>query len=310
MFTVGGGRVVSGWQRRNAVTIDTEDIAFRKALEPLERRARPPPVRPQSGLPHLKRPQRPVVRGPIDRTASSSTSKVVNPAPNEETRHRIVVDFDIPFLSSGKVYAASSYLGKGWLYELLSIVTGTPLSHPPSAVEVDGHMLSSVSSALDYTAFLPYACDSFAKVLNDPLAMSHEAFTSWNGDMHAVCSLVSWIVASAPGDDGHLIRAVSLEYTGSLIARIDTALEDSGDRARSLCPSILCLYWFAIELLVRACCNVVGIEEDLSMAISARITGMANRLLQVGLQATVSYVTNNEHLDDFFLYPCVAELWI
>src|SRR5712675_794493 len=46
------------------------------------------------------------------------------------------------------------------------------------------------------------------------------------------------------------------------------------------------------------------------MAISARITGMANRLLQVGLQATVSYVTNNEHLDDFFLYPCVAELWI
>ncbi|KAH9956970.1 Mus7/MMS22 family-domain-containing protein [Russula dissimulans] len=310
VFTVGGGRVLSGWQRRNAVTIDTEDIAFRKALEPLERHLRPPPVRPQFELPHLKRPPRKVVRGPIDRTASSSTSMAVDPVRNEGTRHRIVVDFDIPFLSSGKVYAASSYLGKGWLYELLSIVSGTPLSHPPPAVEIDGHRLSSISSALDYTVFLPYTCDSFARVLNDPLAMSHEAFTSWNGDMHAVCSLVSWIVASAPGDDAHLIRAVSLEYTGSLIARIDTVLEDSGDRAKSLCPSVLCLYWFAIELLVRSCCNVVGIEEDLSIAISARIAGMASRLLQVGLQTTVSHVANDEHLDDFSLYPCVAELWI
>ena len=147
-------------------------------------------------------------------------------------------------------------------------------------------------------------------MLNDPLAMSHEAFTSWNGDMHAVCSLVSWIVASAPGDDAHLIRTVSLEYTGSLIARIDTVLEDSGDRTKSLCPSVLCLYWFAIELLVRSCCNVVGIEKDLSIAISARIAGMASRLLQVGLQTTVLHVANDEHLDDFFQYPCVAELWI
>src|ERR1019366_10808636 len=109
----------------------------------------------------------------INRIASSSTLRVIDPAPDEESRHRIVVDFDIPSLPPGKVYVASSYLGKGWLYEFVSIVSGTPLSHPPPAIEVDGHGLSSVSTALDYTAFLPYACDSFAKVLNDPLGISY-----------------------------------------------------------------------------------------------------------------------------------------
>ncbi|KAF8492966.1 Mus7/MMS22 family-domain-containing protein [Russula emetica] len=310
VFTVAGGRIMSGWQRRNAVTIDTEDIAFRRALEPSARRARQSPNRLlPSELPRTRRPSRQALRGPINRTGSSSTLRVTNPTPDEETRHRIVVDFDIPSLPLGKVYTASSYLGKGWLYELLSIASGTPPSHPPPAIEVDGHGLSSVSTALDYTIFLPYACDSFAKVLNDRMEMSFEEFTSWNATMHGVCSLVSWTLASAEGNDAHLIRTASLEYTGSLVARIDTVLEDSGDRARSPCSAILCLHWFAVELLVRACWSAS--DEDLLIAISSRVIGMANRLLQVGSLATVlRAVVNHESLDDFSLYPCVAELWI
>ena len=236
--------------------------------------------------------------------------RTVDSAP-DEIRHRIIVDFDIPFLPTGRIYSATSYLGKGWLHGLLSIVSGTPLSHPPPAVEVDGHRLSPISTALDYTTFLPCACDSFAKVLNDPLTMSHEAFASWNADMHSVCALISWILASTGGNDASVIRAVSLEYTGSLIARIDTTLGDSGDRAGSLSSSILCLYWFAVELLVRTCCSTTGIDKDISTAISTRVVGLANRLLQVGVQSTVSHVVANEEpLDDFSLYPCVAELWI
>ena len=178
VFTVAGGRVMSGWQRRNAVTIDTEDIAFRRALEPSARRARQYPNRLLPfELPRTRAPSRQALRGPINRTGSSSTSRVTNHTPDGETRHRIVVDFDIPSLPPGKVYTASSYLGKGWLYELLSIASGTPPSHPPPAIEVDGHGLSSVSTALDYTVFLPYACDSFARVLNDRMEMSYEEFT-------------------------------------------------------------------------------------------------------------------------------------
>ena len=303
---------MSGWQRRNAVTIDTEDLAFRRALEPSARRARQPPPKRllPSEVPRVGRPPGQAFRDPINRTTSSSTLRVMDPAP-DETRHRIVVDFDISSLPPGKVYAASSYLGKGWLFELLSIVSGTPLSYPPPAIEVDGHRLSSVSTALDYTAFLPYACDSFAGVLNYPLEASYENFTNWNATMHSVCSLVSWILTSAEGNDAHLIRTASLEYTGSLVARIDTALEDSGDRVKSLCSTIFCLHWFAVELLVRACWSATGSDEDLSTAVSARVVGMANRLLQVGSPGTVLHViTNQESLDGFSLYSCVAELWI
>lgn len=300
---------MSGWQRRNAVTIDTEDIAFRRALEPLARRARQSPDRLlPSELPRIKRPSRQALRGPINRTGSSSTLRVTNPTLDEETRHRIVVDFDIHSLPPGKVYTASSYLGRGWLHELLSITSGTPPSHPPAAIEVDGHELSSVSTALDYTVFLPYACDSFAKVLNDRMEMSFEEFTSWNSTMHGVCLLVSWALASAEGNDAHLIRTASLEYTGSLVARIDTCLEDSGDRAR-FCSAILCLHWFAVELLVRTCWSAT--DEDLLIAITSRVIGMANRLLQVGSLATVFHaIADHESLDDFSLFPCVAELWI
>ena len=309
VFTVAGGRVMSGWQRRNAVTIDTEDIAFRRALEPLARRARQSPKLPPSELPRTRRPPRQALRGPINRTGSSSTLRVTNPTLDEETRHRIVVDFDIHSLPPGKVYAASSYLGRGWLYELLSITSGTPPSHPPPAIEVDGHGLSSESTALDYTIFLPYACDSFAKVLNDRMEMSFEEFTNWNATMHGVCLLVSWTLASAEGNNAHLIRTASLEFTGSLVARIDTVLGDSGDRARSFCPTILCLHWFAVELLVRSCWSAT--DEDLLIAINSRVIGMANRLLQVGSLATVLHaIANHESLDDFSLYPCVAELWI
>ena len=129
--------------------------------------------------------------------------------------------------------------------------------------------------------------------------------------MHSVCSLVTWILASTEGNDAHLIRTATLEYTGSVVARIDNALGDHGERAKSLCSSVLCLYWFAVELLVRACRSTTDIDEDLSTAVSARVVGMANRLFRVGVQATVSHIIDNhEPLDDFSLYPCAAELWI
>jgi Mus7/MMS22 family len=131
---------MSGRQRRNAVTIDTEDIAFRRALEPSVRRARQSPNwLLTSGLPRTRRPSRQALRGPINRTRSSSTLRVTSPPP-DETRHRIVVDFDIPPLPR-KVYTVSSCLGKGWLYELLSIASGTPPSHPLPPIEADGHRL-------------------------------------------------------------------------------------------------------------------------------------------------------------------------
>ena len=307
VFTAAGGRIISGWQKRNAVTIDTEDVAFRRALEPLARRARRSPDRlPTSELPRIRRPSQHALRSPINRTGSSSTLRVTNPTLDEDTRHRIVVDFDIHSLPPGRVYTASSYLGRGWLYELLSITSGAPPSHPPLAIEVDGHELSSVSTALDYTVFLPYACDSFAKILNDRTEMSFEEFTSWNATMHGVCLLVSWALVSAEGNDAHLIRTASLEYTGSLVARIDSSLEDAGDKTRS---AILCLHWFAVELLVRACW--CAMDEDLLIAITSRVIGMANRLLQVGSLATVlNAIADHESLDDFSLFPCVAELWI
>ncbi|KAF8270661.1 Mus7/MMS22 family-domain-containing protein [Lactarius quietus] len=276
VFTTVGRRVLSGWQRRNAVTIDAEDVTFHRALEPLANRARQPlsvPIRPP--------PPRPPPSG--DRTThdkASSTSRVPVPEPDREARQRIVVDFDIPFLLSGKVFSASCYLGRGWLHELLSVLSGTSLSLPPPRCEVDGHELSSVSTALDYTVFLPYACDSFAKVLDDPQVMPHASFVKWNSDMHAVCSLASWISASAEGNDAHLIRTASMEFAGSVIARIDT-------QAKSLSPSTLCLQWFAIELL------------DLATAVRARLV------------AAVSPVVGNDaSLDDYSLYPCAAQLWI
>ncbi|KAH9074937.1 Mus7/MMS22 family-domain-containing protein [Lactarius deliciosus] len=314
VFTAVGRRVLSGWQRRNAVTIDAEDIAFRKALEPLAIRARQPPsvpIRPPPRLSHVRRPPRHRSKDRTTQDRAPSTSRVPDPEPDREVRQRIVVDFDIPFLSSGKVFTASCYLGRGWLHELLSALSGTPPLHPPPRFEVDGHALSSISTALDYTVFLPYACDSFAKVLDDPQSMSHDAFVRWNTDMHAVCSLVSWISSCAEGNDTHLIRTASLEYTGSLIARIDTALGDSEEQATSLSPSMLCLQWFAIELLVRTCWSAMSSDEDLTTAVSARLVGFATRLLRIGVQAALAPVIDNgEFLDDFSLHPCAAELWI
>ena len=141
--------------------------------------------------------------------------------------------------------------------------------------------------------------------------MPHALFVKWNTDMHAVCSLASWISTFAAGNDAHLIRTASLELSGSLIARIDTVLGDSGEQAKSLSPSTLCLQWFAIELLVRTSWSAMGNDEDLATAVRARLVGFATRLLQIGVQAAVApVVSNDDSLDDYSLYPCAAELWI
>ena len=313
VFTAVGGRVLSGWQRRNAVTIDAEDVTFHRALEPMAYRARQPhskPIRPPPRLPHVRRPPRHKSKDRTDQDGASSALRVPRPEPDSEVRQKIVVDFDIPFLLSGKVFSASCYIGRGWLHELLSVLSGIPPPHSPPRFEVDGHALSSVSTALDYTVFLPYACDSFAKVLDGPQVMSRDSFVKWNTDMHAVCSLASWISVSSAGNDAHLIRTASLEYTGSLIAHIDTAL-DSGEQATSLSPSTLFLQWFAIELLVRTCWGAMSSDADLATAVNARLVGSAKRLLQITVQAAVSPVVNDdERLDDYLLYPCAAELWI
>ncbi|KAI0258714.1 Mus7/MMS22 family-domain-containing protein [Gloeopeniophorella convolvens] len=311
VFTTAGGRVMSGWQRRNAVTIDAEDIAFQRALAPLASRTRTSSTLQPSRLPRIWRP--PPGRAARDRTSNTgvgSPTKRARPEP-EMTRHRIILDLGIPLLPLGRVFSANSYLGRGWLHELLSTLSGMVPSNPPPSFEIDGHALSSISSAQEFAAFLPDACDSFTAALSGAVTTTPSAFADWTAQLHAVCLFVSWIAAPASEADADLIRTASSESMGSLVAHIDTLVGDSAGQAISVNSCILCLHWFAVELLLRAYWSAAKKDKDLATAINARISGLVSRLLHIGIQEAVSpALVDGDPLDDFFLPVYTAELWI
>ncbi|KAG2068935.1 hypothetical protein BDR04DRAFT_1157335 [Suillus decipiens] len=152
------------------------------------------------------------------------------------------VDLGIDSLPSGIAFSAGTYIGRGFLHQLICLVTGHSQPVAPMSYGIRGFDLGPDTSVHVLTTIIAPLCDQLA----DDLLKEHEwtevIGKDWELAMRTVCQLVSWQCLSIDDQEFSSLELTVHETMGSLVARV---LEvDIHQFSLPVC-------WFAVELAAR-----------------------------------------------------------
>ncbi|KAG2110321.1 Mus7/MMS22 family-domain-containing protein [Suillus discolor] len=152
------------------------------------------------------------------------------------------VDLGIDSLPSGIAFSAGTYIGRGFLHQLICLVTGHAQPVAPMSYVIRGFDLGPDTSVHVLTTVIAPLCDQLA----DDVLKGHEwtAVTGkdWELAMRTVCQLVSWQCLSIDDQDFSSLELTVHETMGSLVARVLEA---------NFHQFSLPVCWFAVELAAR-----------------------------------------------------------
>lgn len=311
-FAANGTRITSGRRGLNAITIDVTDEDFHKALAPLSQ-----DLAKASDRPHIKRQSTHKARSSCEphMGADAPLYDEEPPRPDDrmaksDRRRDIKRDFGIPFLPSGISFGQNTYIGRGWLHDLVNLVSrvaNPPMPYAYTAFEFEfgPHM-----NVPQFSTLLVEVCDrllEFATSLPDE--DSAEQTKPWDGIMRVVCQLVSWFLASAGEDDRALLRGVVKEQILNLVTRMQKlSLVNS-----SMDMMTFGFCWFAVELSARLGCRLprYRMRPMETNPLVESVSLLVQHLLIYGLEKTMEPIQNYERgLDGSSISQRTAELWI
>ncbi|KAG1907648.1 Mus7/MMS22 family-domain-containing protein, partial [Suillus fuscotomentosus] len=152
------------------------------------------------------------------------------------------VDLGIDSLPSGIAFSAGTYIGHGFLHQLICLVTGHAQPVAPMSYVIRGFDLGPDTSVHVLTTVIAPLCDQLA----DDVLKGHEwtAVTGkdWELAMRTVCQLVSWQCLSIDDQEFSSLELTVHETMGSLVARVLEA---------NFHQFSLPVCWFAVELAAR-----------------------------------------------------------
>lgn len=319
VFTSKGTHITSGRRRmESAITIDVEDEGFHQALAP-EGVHRPPPRRKAKpklvgGLEHHG-------AAPMDVPMDIELDYEPPPRRNElqtsfEHRRDIKVDFEIHFLPSGLAFQPHTYIGKGWLHELVNLVSGGDNVIMPGSYSAHGIELGPVStSASDLAASLVLIGDGlFNFVFGSADDHTVENFHHWEGIIRTVCQLLSWLPAHSNMEECTLLGTALQEHLLGLITQIDDREATFSSDGTPLNGMVLTIYWFAVESLVRFSCGVQKSQPEVlfdTKNLIKYISLLARRLHTYGMQRMLEPVlAGPDGLDTSLIPERTTELWV
>lgn len=315
-----GTRIESG-RRRHIMTIDLEDDGFHEALAPLQRDE--PTVRPK------QRPKPRLRDGLINDYLADTSSTKDNPDSDRVSsstsvwdRHNtpsnvlrdITADFDIPFLPSGISFGPSTFVGRGWLHELITHVAGNADILPPLGYSAFGLDLGPTTSAAEFVDCFPTLCDhaySYATG-SSSTADDGDVHKQWENILRVACQLVSWLPTNSSDDDYALMRTVVEDSTEGLIGRIEDGLNQLSLTGASLDFRAFSLYWFAVEISARLLCTLRARNMPLENPTFGKfILLLARRLYEYGIRRSLEPILAHDNgLDRLTTAQLTAELWI
>jgi hypothetical protein len=305
VFASHGARISTGRRKNAILRVNMRDEGLCRALAPLPARANDHVPKPK-----VARPLGNSFVGPLDVYMVQPNNEYNPPerAPQHFARHQEVKsDLDISFLPSGITFHGDTYLGKGWLHELVTVVSdGSKIITPPS-YSAHGLDLSPDMSVLDFSDAYTSLCDRLLEFACSP-AEDHPAdsLKQWETVMHVVCQLVSWLPTRADPDECRRLQTDVQNQVLRLIARIE------GEGYPE--DVVFTIYWFTIELTARLNYSLPGQAElpidDTDDLVQCLIRTI-HRLLGFGLRETVmSIQANRDNLDALSAPQRTAELWI
>ncbi|KAI0655367.1 Mus7/MMS22 family-domain-containing protein [Cubamyces menziesii] len=268
VFGSGGAHIVSGRANSGHVTVDQEAEAASYARD-----APAPPGRTSRS--HSKRSR---VSSAVDHPVTldefwalagaeeSDDSFVVPDAPVPQAAssqqrnilehlNRVTVDLDVQPLPAGIAFPNTTYLGRGWLYELIHLLSGdqeTP--SPPSCSMFDCYLHYDMSVGA-FSTCLESVYDQLRNLIFGALVpANYETCNKWQTFLHAISQHLSWLLAKSAGD----VHTTLAADTESLVQRLASLMEEPvevlpDDEKPN--PLVVQVLWFLTEASCRLLCD-------------------------------------------------------
>lgn len=318
-FSGEGGRLHSGRTHHGFVTIDTEQVTSHSAsvVRPAPRENRSVPVsKPRShGL-------KPIV--PKERTLQEyweDGPDEVEPPPRLHREgdgnlvlrsRRVTPDFDVLLLPAGMSFGGDSCLGRGWLHELVALITAERDEHCPVPHSFLTFDLHPSMSAQEFELVLEKGCQHMRDIFSQRDFPSPEENGAWQSFLHSVAQHLSWLLARAAAEEYVSLCASLQKHLAQLQDIVDQPREVLPEDDR---PSVLELEirWFTLEATARLECHRTrrhGVVEG--SAVSQHTQRLLMRLWSIGFQELLTPF-KNDIVDPVVNDPFAkraAELWV
>ncbi|OSC97472.1 hypothetical protein PYCCODRAFT_1377056 [Trametes coccinea BRFM310] len=326
VFSSGQGRLVTGRSNSGPVTIDEE--AATRGRPHLRREGSGRVALAKSGLHKVPSAgaAHPVTLEqfwPIAGGEESDDSFVVpdDPEPQAhssqqrnllEQLHRVTVDLDIQPLPAGISFPSTTYLGHGWLYELINLLPGThDVSSPPSCSMFECYLHPDMSAEA-LNVCLESLCDQIRNlILGASSPASYETCHKWQTFLHAVSQHLSWLLAKSTDN----VQATLTTDVESLIQRLASLVEEPVEiLPEDEKPNALTLQvsWFVVEASCRLASYRRKRSEEVDvLMIATSIKSLISKLWDFSFgSSAIPLDLSREGLLKVSEGQQIAELWI
>lgn len=297
-FSSGETHAVTGGRKTVMVSVNLEDEDFHMALAPSQNRIEPLHLahvecntrKARSSTLHLNE------QPGYGHTGTSNTDHAtVQRIPLEKSGvYRDIHDDSI--LYSGLSFGPDTFIGRGWLHDLLREISSPADVTMPAAFTFRGSELGSSTS-------VEKLCDSLRDLINHffhlacdlPELDQEPADKDLTRVTHLLCKLLSWFLAISSVDDhSFVLNTVRNEISQSL-----ARLREISNFNASLDTSTLSICWLMVELSAR-----------LGHSVTESVSWLVHNLLEYGLPQTMAAVREDNILDGSTTAQYTAELWV
>ena len=298
-----GHSYIEGGRRETAfITVDLQDEGFHYALAPQQDRAQT-----QNWAMMFKSVPEPPPAQSRDKTnhgdAVQHESTVPHAKPKKKKQERIIPgDLGIPLLHSGKSFGLSASIRKGWLYELIGLITSAQEPVLPPSTNSCGFELEPTMGANKLASILQDICDTLFEFVTDLPDVDSEATIKGAVIMRVVSLLISWFRKTESEDVFASLREVGEREIARLVGKIQKLTLPFVD------IPILATCWFAVEMCARLGCRLEG--QPPTGTLKESVMTLMHLLLQVGLEKPITIVKSETDMTESSVPHLAAELWV
>lgn len=230
-----------------------------------------------------------------------------------EHARRFTIELDVHPLPAGVAFPGASYLGRGWLHEivgLLPAITDTPKPLPCSMFDCYLHPEMSVADLL--ACFESVSDQMRNHILGASPPADYEDCQKWQTFFHSLSQYISALLHGIPEDEH---AALAFEV-GSFLQRLGGLAETPTEilpEQEIPNPLVLQVLWFIVEASCRAMCDRRRRSEGLdTLAVATAVKALINKLWDFSFAPTA--VDALDLSPDGIIAPSprrlVVELWI
>lgn len=243
-------------------------------------------------------------KGPPNHVDDDNITEVVKPKGRKTLSSTL--DMGIHVLPSGKSFTAKTNIGKGWLFELVNVASGTHDPVQPLPVTLCGHSLDSIIGLEALCDMLPQITDSFFEYVTALPDLDQNILDAqWTTLAHVVSQHISWFLKSENDQETATLRDVAERQVSQILKRIHELAVKVVD-----IPTMT-LGWFAVEISVRLTTQKVPANPDsAAKLLKTSAALLMDLLLQFDIRKAMKPVLKASNFDGTNASQFAAELWV